>query len=493
MNYRTNKKRRLWAAVLVPLMLIAGCKVGPNYEPPTVTSLPEQWQNASDGRAEDPNTLAQWWLLFNDPVLTELIEEASQSSFDLQAALSRIAESRALRNAVAGQYAPTLDATGFYRRSRESENGMNPMMGGQRNDLYSAGFDAAWEIDFFGRIGRGVESAQAALEASVEDYRAIRTSLMAEVGRNYIELRSAQKRIQYAQSNVEIQRQTVDLTQGRFKSQLSPRLDVSQAMLNLANTESEIPSLRIAETAALNRLSVLLGRMPVDLQERLKQPGDMPEAPAGISAGIPAEVLRRRPDIRRAERQLAAQTAQIGAAQANLYPMFSLTGTLALEATDFSNLGDMSSRSYSFGPGFRWNLFNGNQYRSLVQAEEARTAQVLAAYESSVLLAVEEVENALIGFVQEGQRLEALDRSVAAAQESVQLVDTLYRSGLTDFQNVLIMQRTLSLQQDRAAISRGQMLQQAIALYKALGGGWEEPLHSETQDSQRIDERQARL
>jgi NodT family efflux transporter outer membrane factor (OMF) lipoprotein len=313
------------------------------------------------------------------------------------------------------------------------------------------------------------------------------------VGRNYIELRSAQKRIQYAQSNVEIQRQTVDLTQGRFKSQLSPRLDVSQAMLNLANTESEIPSLRIAETAALNRLSVLLGRMPVDLQERLKQPGDMPEAPAGISAGIPAEVLRRRLDIRRAERQLAAQTAQIGAAQANLYPMFSLTGTLALEATDFSNLGDMSSRSYSFGPGFRWNLFNGNQYRSLVQAEEARTAQVLAAYESSVLLAVEEVENALIGFVQEGQRLEALDRSVAAAQESVQLVDTLYRSGLTDFQNVLIMQRTLSLQQDRAAISRGQMLQQAIALYKALGGGWEEPLHSETQDSQRIDERQARL
>lgn len=461
------------AGVALPL-LIAGCKVGPDYVPPD-PNMPDQWLFAPASMTEEPQQLRHWWLAFDDPILSELIEEAAQSNPDLGAALARITESRALRNAAAGQYWPAVDATGSYTRSRESENGRFGNFGGLSADqfnLHSVGVDASWEIDLFGRISRSVESADAALQASVEDFRSVQISLFAEVARNYIELRAAQERIRYALGNINIQRQTLELTQGRFEADLAPKLDVTQAQLNLANSESEVPLLQLTEAAAYNRLAVLLGRMPQDLTGLLKDPADMPRVPADINAGIPAELLRRRPDIRRAERALAARSAQVGVATANLYPIFSLTGAFSLQATELSDVGDLSSRAYSFGPGFRWNLFNGNQYRSLIQAEEARTVQLARAYETTVLRAVEEVENATIGFLQESKRLAALERSVVAAEESVTLVETLYRNGLTDFQNVLFNQRSLSVQQDRLAVSRGQMLQQAVNLYTALGGGW---------------------
>lgn len=445
--------------------------------------MPSQWSGNEQAGPVDEAALAQWWTTFDDPVLVDLIAQADAGSLDLQAAVARIEQSRALRAYVAGEQWPAVDASGSYTRLRSSANSLTGI--GQEYSLYSAGFDAFWELDLFGRIRRSVESAQAALEQSIEDYHDVRLSLYAEVARNYIELRTAQARLRYAMANVEIQRKTLELTQDRYAAEIAPELDVSQARLNLANTESEIPSLRIAETAAVNRLAVLVGTTPSELRNQLLVPAPMPEIQRLPTTGVPAELLRRRPDIRSAERALASQTAMIGVAEAQRYPSFSLGGTLGLEALQFSDLGNWSSRTFGFGPGVRWTLFDGNRLRSLVAVEQAFTRQLAAAYEATVLRAVEEVENAMIALVQEQQRAEALRRSVAAARDSLDKVEALYRSGLTDFQNVLDVQRSLSLQEDRLAVSEGQIIQDIIALYKALGGGWE---HESTEPNNRESE-----
>ena len=464
------------------LLTAGGCTVGPDYVRPEM-AMPSQWSGNEQAGPVDEAALAQWWTTFDDPVLVDLIAQADAGSLDLQAAVARIEQSRALRAYVAGEQWPAVDASGSYTRLRSSANSLTGI--GQEYSLYSAGFDAFWELDLFGRIRRSVESAQAALEQSIEDYHDVRLSLYAEVARNYIELRTAQARLRYAMANVEIQRKTLELTQDRYAAEIAPELDVSQARLNLANTESEIPSLRIAETAAVNRLAVLVGTTPSELRNQLLVPAPMPEIQRLPTTGVPAELLRRRPDIRSAERALASQTAMIGVAEAQRYPSFSLGGTLGLEALQFSDLGNWSSRTFGFGPGVRWTLFDGNRLRSLVAVEQAFTRQLAAAYEATVLRAVEEVENAMIALVQEQQRAEALRRSVAAARDSLDKVEALYRSGLTDFQNVLDVQRSLSLQEDRLAVSEGQIIQDIIALYKALGGGWE---HESTELNNRESE-----
>lgn len=474
-NYQCRFLCLAGAGLSLFLLFTGGCTVGPDYTR-TEPNLPGQWSVADLAEAANPTELGRWWTTFDDALLTMLIERADTGNLDLKVSLARIDQSRALRRYAGGENAPTVDATGSYTRARVSENGPYAPQDGsspEATSLYSAGFDAGWELDLFGRIRRSVESAQAALEQSIEDYRNVRVSLYAEVARNYIELRTAQVRTQYALSNIDIQRKTLELTQNRFDAEIAPELDVSQARLNLANTESEIPLLRIAESAAINRLSVLVGATPQVLREELTSPSGLPQVRTMPTAGLPAELLRQRPDIRSAERALAAQTARIGIAQSQLYPSFSLRGVLVLEATQFSNMGDLSSYAYSFGPGLRWNLFDGNRVRSLVTVEEAKTRQLAAAYEASVLRAIEEVENSMVGYVQQNERVAALQRSVDAAQKSVAMVETLYRSGLTDFQNVLDSQRSLFTQQDRLAVSEGLILQQVVGLYKALGGGWD--------------------
>jgi NodT family efflux transporter outer membrane factor (OMF) lipoprotein len=459
-----------FGAVLL-LLAATGCTVGPDYERPGM-ELPSQWSGIDAAGTPDAKMLQQWWTTFDDPILASLIERVDAGNLDLRSAVARIDQARALRAYAGGENLPSVDAAGSYNRSRSSGNGLGVLPG--ENSLFSAGFDAFWELDLFGRIRRSVESAQAALEQSVEDYRDVRVSLYAEVARNYMELRTTQARLEYARANVEIQRKTLTLTQNRYEAEIAPELDVAQARLNLANTVSEIPSLRIVESAAINRLAVLAGTTPHSLREELITAAPLPQIQGLPTVGLPAELLRRRPDIRSAERALAAQTARIGLAEAQRYPSFSLSGTLGLQAAHFSEMGDWDSRMFAFGPAVRWNLFDGNRLRSLVAVEEARTRQLAAAYEATVLGAVEEVENALVGFVQEQQRAVALRRSVDAARQSVGMVETLYRSGLTNFQNVLDAQRSLSQQEDRLAISEGLIFQQTIALYKALGGGWEE-------------------
>lgn len=477
--------------LLTAFLGLAGCTVGPDYREPSL-DMPDAWSPQDRMQTSvSPDALKQWWTVLDDPALNELMEKASVDNLSVQEAYYRIEESRVLRDFTAGRYYPSADVTGSYTRSRESENTVFAFPGmTEEAGLYSTGFDAAWELDLFGGIRRSVQSAQALLEASVESYRDIQASLYAEVAGNYIELRTNQMRIQYALDNIKSQQDTLKLTQDRLKAGLAPELDVAQARQNLANTEAQVPSLRLAETQAFNRLAVLLGRYPQDFDTALRTPGEVPVAALeNLPAVLPADLLRQRPDIRLAERQLAAQTALVGVASAELYPSFSLAGTFNLTAEHFSDLGDWSSRSYAYGPGLRWNIFEGGRIRNLVKVEEVRTQQALNGYERTVLDAVEEVENALEAYTQESIRLEALQRSVLAAQDTVRLVESLYRSGLTDFQNVLDAQRTLFSQQDTLAVSQGTIVLDLIRIYKAFGGGWDltllenEPQNNENAES----------
>lgn len=343
-----------------------------------------------------------------------------------------------------------------------------------RTDNYvNLGFDSSWELDFWGRIRRSVESADAGLQASIEGYRDVLVLLYSSVASAYVDVRTLQARIQYTEGNLRSQNETLQLTKDRRTAGLAPDLDVSQAELNTAQTESSLPLLRQALAQSIHRLGVLLGELPSALVPELSAPAPLPTAPASVTAGLPADLLRQRPDVREAERELAAQTARIGVAKADLYPRFSLSGTFVLDATDVGNLFTGAAKAWGFGPTFRWNLFDGGRVRSAIRVEEARTEQALTFYEQTVLNALEDVENAMVAYAEEKSRVTSLVRSVVAAQKSVDLVKILYTTGLTNFQNVLDMERKLFLQQDQLAESRGIVILNLIRIYRALGGGWQ--------------------
>lgn len=464
------------AVVITILFLIGGCVLGPDYKPVS-KDMPLQWgQSLSEEMTSEPNLPVRWWELLNDPTLNQLIRQARASNPTLEAAEWRIQEVRATRDYVLGRYYPSLDAVGSYSRVRNSDYGLaRPQAGdsNKANSLYSAGFDASWELYLFGQFRRAVESAQASFEAEIENYHAILISLYAEVASNYVDLRTTQARIQFARENIELQKQTLKLAQSRFHAGLVPELDIEQARLNLTNTESVIPSLLSREQADSHRLCVLTGLNPGELSEQLSDLQPVPQLNTTAAIILPAQLLRQRPDIRRAERQLAAQTANIGLAQGDLYPSFTLSGSIALQATDFSDLTRDRSETYSFGPRFQWAIFDADRIKNNIRIQETRTKQLYYQYQETVLTAQEEVENAITGYVQEKRRNISLAQSVDSAKRSAVLVEILYKSGLTDFQNVLVTQRSLSAQQDSLAESQGQMAQNLIRLYKALGGGWD--------------------
>jgi NodT family efflux transporter outer membrane factor (OMF) lipoprotein len=458
---------------LILLLVAAGCAVGPNYEPPQ-TDAPDRWHvELMKGLAEGEGNLQTWWVAFDDATLTGLIERAAQGSLDIHQAVARVDEARARRGIARGEWFPSLDNSSTYQRYRISEELLEVLPPGTRSgNFWSTGLDASWEIDFFGRIRRSVESATAGLQASVEDYRDVLVSVSAEVGTTYVEVRTLQERIRLAELNVRNQRSTLQLVIDRNRAGLVGDLDVRQAEQNLARTESFIPTFRSDLAAAIHRLGVLLGDPPSTLFAELGPQTAIPKPPDEVVVGVPANLLRQRPDVRQAERALAAQTAQIGVAKADLYPRFTLVGTFALQASDFAKWFTGDAFSYGFGPAVRWNLFDGGRVRANVQAEEALTEQALIGYEQTVLVALEEVENAMVAFVQENERRDALQRSVAASVAATGLVRTLYRTGLTDFQNVLDTERTQFQEQDTLAQSEGFVTQNLIDVYRALGGGW---------------------
>lgn len=453
-----------------------GCAVGPDYESPAI-EIPEAWTQPMAWNRLAPVTAkqwAQWWTCLDDPFLDTLIERATQENLDLYSARMRIEESRAYRAYVAGSRLPQVEGGASYTRNRYSENGLS---GGTGEDmgLYAGGFDASWELDLFGGVRREVESAQASFEAVIDAYYGQQIALQAEVASAYVDLRTVQKRLQYALDNIETQRKTLQLTQNLFEAGKTSEVDVTRAKADLASTEADVPTLRLSETQTLNRLAVLLGGMPGDLGQRLREPGAIPQIGQPWAMGLPADLLRRRPDIRQAERELAAQVAQIGVATAERYPSFSLSGTFELQARQLSDWGNMASRYYSFGPNLRWNLFSGHRITSNIKMQESLAEQARAQYEQTVLTAVEEVENDLSAYVEQQSREQALQRAATAAEKSVQLVQTRYQNGLSPFQDVLDTQRTLVQQQDNLALSQGDVVQAMIGLYKALGGGWSVP------------------
>jgi len=456
-------------AVMVVSMSLAACiTVGPDYVAPEVV-VADEWHQSLIDNMDSSAASVDWWSSLNDPKLNELIERAQSGNYSLAIAVARIDEAERFLGIARGERVPDVDAVGGITRSKSQLNVLPDVE--SVDEFGDAGAAATWELDFWGRVRRTIESSQASFEASVEAYRDTLVLLNARVAGNYVFLRTTQERLRLAKENVARQQETLRLTEARNRAQLAPDLDVEQAKLNLASTEAAVPALESRILQTINNLSVLLGEQPGDLMAELMPPQSIPDPPGVLSVGFPADAVRNRPDVRRAERNLAAQTARIGIATAALYPNFFLTGDFG-----YSGVGgdyfDNDNETWSIGPFFSWNLFDGGRVRNSIGVEEARTEQALAAYEASVLEALRDTENSLVAYASEQRRLQALDRSVAAAAASAELVRTLYRSGLTRFENVLLTERSLFREQDLQAVSEGEVVQNAISVYRAVGGGW---------------------
>ncbi|MGB2928836.1 MAG: efflux transporter outer membrane subunit [Desulfobacterales bacterium] len=464
--------------VLLPVvtaLVIAGCAaVGPDYarvEP----DAPQEWHTQLRGGLTTdlpkPETLAHWWRALNDAELSGLEERAVKGNLDLKKALARINEARALRGISKASLFPTLDASASATNYRSSESGWSR----KENKLYSAGFDAGWELDIFGGVRRSVEAAQANLEATQEDLCDVLVSLLAEVALNYVEVRTFQTALTVTESNIKSQEETYELNRSRYTAGIINELAVQQSLYNLERTRSLIPTLQTGLEAAKNRLAVLLGEKPGAVHRELATRKPIPVPPVTVAVGVPAETLRNRPDIRRAERNLAAQTARIGVATADLYPKFRLMGTIGLESVSTGNFFTAASRTWSISPGVSWNIFHGGAIRQNIKVQSARQEQALIQYESAVLKAQEEVENVLTAYAKEQHRRESLAAATSAAQTAVRLAQDQYKVGLVDFSNVLDAQRSLLSFQDQLAQSDGAVTSNLVRLYKALGGGWKYP------------------
>lgn len=452
----------------------AGCIVGPNYRTPELET-PKQWaEERAAPAAMDEATLVSWWQVFDDPVLNDLIARSVESNYDLQAATARVREARALHQAAISAFFPTVDTSTFATRNRRSRNSLNFPVEQLDTDLYDAEFDASWELDLFGGKERSAEAALADVQAAVENRRDVLVSLTAEVARNYVELRGFQQRLATAEDNLGAQQEAVEITEARFHGGLSSELDAIQARALLAGIRAEIPQLETSIRQAIYRLGVLVGGEPEALADELGPPAAIPAAPPSVPAGLPSELLRRRPDIRRSERQLAAATARIGVQTAELFPKLTLTGTAGLQSLSASDLFTAGSRYWTAGPTLSWRVFDAGRIRAGIEAAKARTEQAAAGYAQTVYGALQEVEAALVEYANERVRYGALADAVTQNRQAVDLGNELYTRGLGDFLSVLVAERALYVSEDDLVASQANVSAAVVALYKALGGGWEE-------------------
>ena len=510
---------------------LCGCEVGPNYRPPRADTgrYFSEVAPASATQPSKPTTqpiqISQWWTTFRDDELNSLIERAVRSNPSLRQAESRIRSARAARVIAGAAQWPRVNVDAGYQRARGSKNivfppsafgvpsgtprpasrqqptrldqpsfpagptgsgasgtggtgvPLSPLGGGGLpgvvTDLYQVGFDASWELDVFGGVRRGVEAATADYQAAVEDRRDVLVTLMAEVARNYMELRGYQREIEIAQQNLAAQQQTLALTQDRFRAGVTTQLDVSRAQAEVSTTAAGIPALDALVHESIHRIAVLLGEHPGALLAELSRVRAVPPAPPQVPVGMPADLLRRRPDIRRAERQLAAATARVGVATAELYPKFTLLGTFGFDATKFTHVADWSSRYYSIGPGVSWPIFDAGRIRANIRVQNESQAQTLSAYEQTVLIALQDVEDGLVAYSREQLRRQALSDAVGADRQAVDLANQQYRQGVVDFLTVLEAERALYGAEDALVQSDARISSDLVALYKALGGGWE--------------------
>lgn len=452
---------------------LSGCAaVGPDYVPPA-TEVPAGWARLDPAaqpvaHSAAPGDLGQWWQSLSDPLLSRLIAEALQASPDLRSAQAKLREARARRTvAAAGQY-PSVAASGSASRSRSSEEAGS----GATRNFFSAGFDASWEIDVFGGVRRSVEAAAADLESAVASLHDTQVSLASEVALTYVEVRVQQTRLGIARANLASQSETLQLTGWRAQAGLVSGQDVEQARSNREQTRAQIPALEISLAEAEHRLDLLLGRAPGTLHARLAATGELPTVPERIAVGIPADTLRQRPDVRAAERRLAAETARVGVAEAARYPAFDLSGSIGLEALTLGGLGNSGAATSSLLAGITGPIFNAGRLRAQVEIQDAVREQAQVTYEQTVLTALQEVENALVALARNRERVEALAIAAESAGNAAQLARQRYSAGLIDFQSVLDTERNVLSAEDSLASSRADGVLALIRLYKALGGGW---------------------
>ena len=470
--------------VIILTFATACTTLGPNFEKPRAP-VSKAWIEQGNAKVKTVKDAdyKDWWKVFDDPVLNSLIQTAYKQNLDLQIAGTRILQARATLGIVVGEQYPQLqDVTGAYSYNRVSKNAANTGAGDLNFQDYIYGLDAAWEIDFWGRFRRAVESADASLIASIADYDAVLVTLTADVAATYTLIRIFQERLAVARENVDIQGKSFDLTDILYKNGAVTDLDVQQSKSLLRDTEATIPFLETGLRQSENALCVLLGIPPKNLNEMLTGPKIIPEAPSEVVIGIPAELLTRRPDIRRAELQAAAQSAQIGVARAELFPRISLVGFFGFESSDssvtrtggsdFGDLFSWNSFTMSTGPTISWPIWNYGRLTNNVRLQDARFQQLLINYQNTVLRAAREVEDALIGFLLAQDQVALLQESVSAAKRAADLSYLQYQEGATDYTRVLNSQQFLLSAQDRLTLAKGSVPTNLIALYRSLGGGW---------------------
>jgi len=479
--------------LVVVLFAVGGCrtslkewarnefKVGPNYCPPPAPIAPN-WIDAGQPEIENREAPDFWWTVFGDPVLDELVAASAEGNFTVKVACARILEARALRRVAKGNLFPQQHIGKFdfvHNRVPIDDQyiqilGFRFPVGGipTSTDNWQVGLDSAWELDIWGKFRRNVESANANLDSQFANFNDVLVMLQGEVAANYIEFRTFEERVRLAKRNVELQESTFKIVEGKHEVGDVTIVDVQQARSDLEVTRALIPALEIQRRQAKNRLCILLGVPPGSLDDVLDRASGIPAAPTEAVVGIPAELLRRRPDVGRAEREAAAQSAKIGVAEAELYPQFTLRGSVGLSADNFPELWSADSLALNVGPGVRWDVLNYGRLRGNIDAEVARFEQAVFRYQDTVLKANEEAENAIVAFLREQQRVKYLQAGVDATEGAYSASVARYRVGVLDYQRVLDSQRALVIRQDELAASRGRVAGNLVALYKALGGGW---------------------
>lgn len=474
--------------------LLVGCATAPVYKEP-VLPMPPQWSVPVEGGTSTGVTdLTYWWKELKDPTLDTLVEQALKVNLDIKIARARLREARANREMIAPERLPQVNLNVQGNRSRNSQNGgfnggnfgggatgavTQALTGGNAggftqsmHNLFEAGFDAKWELDIFGQVEKELEAADASTAAAKETLRNAQVTLVSEVAREYLDVRGAQRRLEVARKNIATQKDSLSISQSRFDAGLSSELDVKQAQAQLASTEATVPSLETAVTAGILRLAILTRRPGEQLLAELNTGITWPQRPLDVPVGLPSDLLRRRPDVRGAERELAAATARAGVAVIDLYPKFSLTGRFGSQSSEVETLNLGASRFWSFGPGMSLPIFDRGKIKANIKAANARTDAALAQYERAVLVALDESQTALVSYSKEQARLESLRGAVDANVRALEIANELYRQGLADFLNVIQAQGALLAAQDAAIVSEETVLQQLVALYKAVGGGW---------------------
>lgn len=496
---RRSHARRLGLGIALSLALLAVCglqsgcanlhqwwhnglKVGPDYGRP-VADVAETWIDAEDSQlSTEPPPTGAWWSALNDPMLDHLERMAAAQNLSLQIAAMRVLEARAQRGVAGATLFPQQQQMmGAYTRNAFSGNafpfGQFPIK--RFYDDWLTGFDVAWELDVWGLYRRGIEAAEANVNAQIENYDDMLVILQADVAGAYIQMRTVERRLQLMRQNVALQKNTLHLIQRRFEQGIVSELDVRQAKAIMEVTESEVPKLEAGRRTLANTLCILLGIPPGQLQSELKETAQIPVAPTELVVGIPADLLRRRPDVRRAERQAAAQCARVGMATADLYPHFAITGTIALDTEHFKHLFDGASMMGKVGPGFRWNILHYGRIRNRIRAEDAKFQQAVLAYQNTVLAANKEAEDAIVAFLHEQTRIGSLNEAEQDTRRALEIGLLLYQQGVVDYQRVLDAQRALVIQQDALAESQGNIALNLVAVYKAMGGGWNARLQPE--------------